>query len=48
MQDQAFELDDATVASIGLCRDDGDARLAGLSEAVRGEVRAILRGDREP
>lgn len=39
---------EARLAYIGLCRDDCDARLAGLSEAVRGEVRAILRGDREP
>jgi hypothetical protein len=39
---------EARLAYIGLCRDDADARLAGLTEAVRGEVRAILRGDREP
>ena len=39
---------EARLAYIGLCREDCDARLAGLSEAVRGEVRAILRGDREP
>jgi hypothetical protein len=39
---------EARLAYIGLCREDCDARLAGLSEAVRGQVRAILRGDREP
>jgi hypothetical protein len=36
------------LAYIGLCRDDFDARVAPLQEPVRTEVRAILRGDREP
>ena len=39
---------EARLAYIGLCQDDCNARLAALSEPVRGEVRAILRGDREP
>jgi hypothetical protein len=36
------------LAYIGLCRDDYDARVQPLQEPVRNEVRAILRGDREP
>ena len=36
------------LAYIGLCRDDFDARVRPLQEPVRNEVRAILRGDREP
>jgi hypothetical protein len=36
------------LAYIGLCRDDFDARVQPLQEPVRNEVRAILRGDREP
>jgi hypothetical protein len=36
------------LAYIGLCRDDYDARVQALQEPVRNEVRAILRGDREP
>jgi hypothetical protein len=36
------------LAYIGLCRDDYDTRVQPLQEPVRNEVRAILRGDREP
>jgi hypothetical protein len=36
------------LAHIGLCRDDYDTRVQPLQEPVRNEVRAILRGDRDP
>ena len=36
------------IAYIGLCHDDYDAHVQPLQAPVRNEVRAILRGDREP